>query len=114
MKIENKVKMMKAGLEKTYDLFANPGGGEEGPCYITFCTVNREVNTVEKAHVLIEVAADENRRGILIMSVTERDGEDCYESVLSAAKEYEGATITESLSRWHGNYKVWMVSIPLH
>lgn len=114
MRLHNSIKLKEAGLFPDHIHFGNPPGGVEGPCYITFCNVPLNVNTEEKCHVLIEVAADENRRGIPIMSVTERDGPDVYKSMLKAAAEYEGATITESKSRWHGDYKVWMIAIPLH
>jgi hypothetical protein len=113
MKLANSIKLNRVGIHPAHIHFGNPSGGTEGPCYITFCTVPINVNTLERAHALIEVAADENKRGILILSVTEKDGELCHESVKKAAMEYEGATITESISRWHGNYKVWMISIPI-
>lgn len=113
MKAENIRKLKAIGYLNPEYMLTHCGGGQE-PCYVTKAPVRGCINTVEKAHVLIEVAADESQKGLLVFSVTDRDGADTCKAMRDAASEYEGATCTECLTRHHGQYKCWLICIPIY
>lgn len=113
MKANNIKKLKDIGYNGIDDWLLKHCGGAEEPCYVTRVKVQACVNTVEKAHVLIEVAADESQKGMLLFSVTDRDGEATCKALRDAASEYEGATCTECLTRHHGDYKCWLICIPI-
>lgn len=92
------------------DVFCDEDGGYL-PCYITRIVVKDTIDTIEKVHKFIELTSKECRKGILMFSVTEKDKNN--KVFREAMDEYEGVTITECVSRWHGDYKCWMISLPV-
>lgn len=88
----------------------NDDAGDEFPCYCTRVAVK---NTIKPGdiHEFIRIAAKRSKKGILVCSVTERDH--FPKEWLAAAEEYEGATVTQTISRWHGDYKCWLICIPV-
>ena len=103
--------LKKAGINVIYqgEIFHNERG-DYLPCYVTRVTVSGKLNKYEWIDEFIQLSAQCNKRGILVFSVTERDAN--HKLFLEVANTYEGVTVTECKSRWHGDYKCWMIWIP--
>jgi len=84
--------------------------GSRPACYCTSVPLVNVLNTPERFHKAIELAALESQRGLLLLSITKRDLH--HKMWLEELKEYEH-TIIETKSRHHGNYKCWFVCIPM-
>lgn len=92
-----------------HNIFYNDEG-DQLPCYVTRVVVHGKIMDKEYLDYFIQQSAEWNKRGILVFSVTERDENNVV--FREVASQYEGVSIIECKSRWHGEYKCWMICIP--
>jgi hypothetical protein len=80
---------------------------EHLPCHTSRLTVTDSIKTLSGIRKFIDLARQLDNKGLVMFSVTERDI--YHKKWLKVAAENSDAQIVETVSRWHGDYKCWMI-----
>lgn len=81
------------------------------PCFTDRLRTNNYFNTEEKIQTLIEAGLETSVRGVMFFSVNECEAN--YKLWVKVGLSFPGATCTVGRSKNHGDYKCFLVSIPV-
>lgn len=105
--------MRKYEAEKILDKYDSDNCECDAPCYVTRICVDtqpQDFNSERSVRQFIRAGRAMERRGIVTFSMTERNHG--YKTFLKVAKSYKCATVVETKSRHHGDYKCWYILFP--
>lgn len=78
------------------------------PCYgHRYSVTDSDIATEEKAKKFLDACRASARKGIVLLSVTEKDKN--HKNLLKVCYKKKGIRVLETISRIHGDYKCWCI-----
>jgi len=94
-----------------YSFYEAQQSAEDVPCFATRYTTLNDINTKPLIKEYLTFALEGEVRGVIMFSVNENESN--FKEWLQAGLSFPGATCTVGQSKNHGDYKCFLVCIPV-